>query len=319
MIDINILKNGENKSFHSARIKIYYIAYLLYFILFFILVATINLVLRNKINSYKKCYISLADSNIKIIHLIITRFLIELPVNSEFHEIIKKKRYILNGIKLMKKYLIPSLENQSCSNFIWILLIGNKANLTYIKSLFNFHHSLDLRLIYQQEIKQYIKNITRGFDVLITTRIDYDDQIYYDAVNDVRKAVNINKPIVLYGYNRGFFYFESEDKYFNNYSKNNDGAWGLFLSLIIVLNKVNDIYTIYDMGNHVIIRKNLTKYYKFYGINKLDYEPAIFDSGTPKFIYVRHNYSHSYKYYKWKLKTNNYIKKKFNLSIFYGK
>ena len=34
--------------------------------------------------------------------------------------------------------------------------------------------------------------------ILITSRIDYDDRIYYDAVNDVRKAVNIHKPILFY-------------------------------------------------------------------------------------------------------------------------
>ena len=305
MIEVKILKNVENNWFKQNRIKSNFIHYLFFFILFVILVTASNIVLRDKIISnynlnkyitekinkssketneglkkknisFKNCYISVDNSNIKVIHLIITRFLIELPVKIEFHKIIQKKEYILNGIRVMKKYLLPSLENQSCTDFIWILLIGNKANLTYVKSLINFNHSLDLRLISEKDIKKYIKNITKGFDVLITTRIDYDDRIYYDAVNDVRKAVNINKPIILYGYNRGYYYFESEDKYFNNYSNTTDGAWGLFLSLIIVLNKVNDIYTIYDMGNHVVIRKNLTKYYKYYGINKLDYEPISF-------------------------------------------
>ena len=117
----------------------------------------------------------------------------------------------------------------------------------------------------------------------------------------------------------GYYYFESEDKYFINYSNNKEGAWGLFLSLIIVLNKVNDTYTIYDLGNHYFIRQTLLKNYKSYGIKELNYEPAIFDSGDPKFIYVRQNYSHSYDDYKSLLEKNKYEKTKLNLSTFYGK
>lgn len=35
--------------------------------------------------------------------------------------------------------------------------------------------------------KNYVRNKSKGYNVLITTGIDYDDIIYYDAVNDVRK------------------------------------------------------------------------------------------------------------------------------------
>ena len=53
-----------------------------------------------------------------------------------------------------------------------------------------------------------MRNIINSYDVLITTRIDYDDVIYYDAVNDVRKVININKPIFIHGFNKGYYYFE---------------------------------------------------------------------------------------------------------------
>ena len=84
--------------------------------------------------SFQKCYLS--NPNIKIIHLDITRFLIEFRT-IELNKISYKENYILNGIRVMKKYLLPSLENQSCQNFIWDLILGNKANMTYINSIFN--------------------------------------------------------------------------------------------------------------------------------------------------------------------------------------
>ena len=227
------------------------------------------------------------------------------------------ENYLKNGIRVMKKYLIPSLEKQSCKDFTWIILLGNQNNITLIESLFDFNISLNYKFIYQKELKIYLMNITKGIDISITTRIDYDDIIYYDAVNDVRKAINFEKPMILYGYNRGLYYYEVNDKYYDFYTNfNNFGVMSIFASLIQVLSLFNDTYTIYDIGNHPSIRKILLENYTLFGLKKLDYEPAIFDSGSPKFIWVRQNYSGIYNYsisIIKKLKENN-----FNITKFYG-
>ena len=132
--------------------------------------------------------------------------MIEFWPLEDFSKKIYREDYILNGIRVMKKYLFPSLENQSCKQFIWVLNVGDKANITYLKSLINFNSLFEKKVIYQKDLKEYIRNITKEYNILITTRIDYDDRIYYDAVNDVRKAININKPLILYGYNSGVHY-----------------------------------------------------------------------------------------------------------------
>ena len=164
-------------------------------------------------------------------------------------------------------------------------------------------------------MKNFIKNITKNIDILITTRIDYDDRIYYDAGNDVRKVVNISKPIFLYGYDRGFIYYEKYNIYTEFFQKyNNGGAMSIFESLIILINKVNKVYTTYDIGIHTQIRKKLLFNYKKYGLKKLDYEPAIFETNAPKFVWVRQSYSGSFKY-------NGKSKGKavyFDLNKFYG-
>ena len=151
----------------------------------------INITREKIYNSNNQCYLSPYISNITIIHLIITRFLMNFYNKNGFPKKIENDDYIQNGIRVMKKYLLPSLENQSCKNFTWILMLGNGANMTYIKSLLTLNYSFDIRLLYQRDLKNVIRNITKGFQVLITTRIDYDDRIYYDAVNDIRKSINI--------------------------------------------------------------------------------------------------------------------------------
>lgn len=266
-------------------------------------------------NEYIKCYLSPDNSKKRIIHLIITRF--SIPFLKNFKRIIYRKDYILNGIRVMKKYLIPSLERQSCKNFTWVLIIGNKLNITFVKSLINFNNLFKTEILFLKDFKNYVRNITKGFDVLITTRIDYDDRIYYDAVNDVRKVINLNKPIILHGYNRGVYYYEFNGKYYDFYkSYRNKGVMSIFGSLIIVLNKVKDIYTIYDIGLHIHVREKLLKKYKSYGIKELNYEPAIFDSGEPKFVYVRQKYSGIYLRTKKEIKRLKLVN--FNLSNFYG-
>lgn len=272
--------------------------------------------INNNTNSFNNCYIPLNNANISIIHLIITRFFIEFYGLFGFPKKLFRKDYIPNGIRVMKKYLFPSLENQRCKNFIWILMLGDKVNITYVKSLLNLDYSFASKIIYQKDIKNYTSNIAKGFDILITTRIDYDDCIYYDAVNDARKAINMTRPIFLYGYNKGVYYFESSNKYYDFFYDNKDGVWSVFVSLIIIIKKVNNTLTIYDLGDHSYIKRNLLKSYKTYGIKELDYNPSIFENKEPQFIYVRQELSGSYN---GTFKSKKNLREcNFNLSKFFG-
>ena len=291
------------------------------FILFAFNILIINQIYneyRKKIDSLDICYTPPEYSNLKIMHLIITRYMFEYNNLTNIKNIINNKDYILNGIRVLKKYLIPSLENQSCKKFIWILLLGDKANKMFIKQLLDINNLFQTELVYQRDLKSYIKNKSIGYDVLITTRIDYDDRIYYDAVNDVRKVIDLNKPMMLYGYDKGAHYYENDNKYyefFMTYKKR--GCMSIFASLIIILNKTNDTYNIYDLGTHIAVRKKIIDNYQQYGIKILNYDPAVFDSGSAKFVWVRHNYSGTLKYSE-NIKKN--LKEyKFDLNKFYGK
>jgi len=286
--------------------------YILLFLIVIYLIEKIQIIKKEKNSTFgKKCYLSFDRSYLKIIHIIITRFLV-ISSNS-------RKEYILNGIRVMKKFLLPSLENQSCKEFIWILMLGNNANITFLKSIVNFNNTFQWYILYAKDIKRFVRNISKGFDILITTRIDYDDRIYYDAVNDVRKEININKPILLHGYRRGVYFFETDNKYYEFDFKNKNGAFSVFESLIIDLNKVNKTYNIYEFGHHFSVRKNLLQNYKSYGIKNLNYEPAIFESGAPKFVWVRQKYSCLYNSSKIEQAKKMLKDINFNLRKFIGK
>ena len=115
------------------------------------------------------------------------------------------------------------------------------GNTTYFKSLLNFNNSFEYDIVNQNNMKNYIRNKTKNSDILITSRIDYDDRIYYDAINDLRKAINMEKPIIIHGYNKGLYFFEKDNKYYDYYRKVSVSS--VLASLILNLKKVNDTYT----------------------------------------------------------------------------
>ena len=171
-------------------------------------------------------------------------------------------------------------------------MVGNQADLSYYKSFFNFHNTFKTDLVYEKDIKNYLKNIVNGYDVLITTRIDYDDIIYYDAVNDVRKKIDINKPIFLHGYNKGYIHFESDFKYYDSDNDFGDnGVASMFISLVYYINKLNDTYNIYDIGDHSRIKSLFLNISKSFGIDDINYNPFEFENNNPKYIWIRQNYS----------------------------
>ena len=97
--------------------------------------------------NFDKCYKPLDSSNVKIIHIILTRFLIEFGADMDFRTKLYGEKYIRNGYRVMSKYLISSLENQSCKDFIWVLMLGNKANIEFVRSIMKFNCTFEYRII----------------------------------------------------------------------------------------------------------------------------------------------------------------------------
>ena len=99
-----------------------------------------------------------------------------------------------------------------CINFICVLVLGDNTNIIYINSLLDFNTSFEMNIINYNNSKNYIKNITKRSGVLIPTRIYYNNRIYYAAINDVRNVINYDKPMLLYGYDRGVAFYEVDNK-----------------------------------------------------------------------------------------------------------
>lgn len=130
-------------------------------------------------------------------HLLITRFNLKNP---EWKQLTKNNESLLDDswmnerLELFSNYCFPSISNQSNQNFEWLLyfdsttsethkskiaeIIGNTTN---IKSFY-----IDGMPVFNESIIKYVEeNISTEY--LITSRIDNDDCIHKDFINEIQK------------------------------------------------------------------------------------------------------------------------------------
>lgn len=201
------------------------------------------------------------------------------------------------AVNIFKKYTLKSLENQTNKNFEIVFMIHNKIDINHmaIQELYNIQSNLKINIIRLNDINNFIKENSNDCDFFITTRIDHDDLIYNNAVEEIQSKCDIKIPFYFEGYVNGITMINNDYK--NSckfYSKYNDefGSMSIFQSLIInkkiLPNCINNVY----LGSHTEVSNNIEKmcknlnitfYKKYANVNKLE------DS----YIYIKHDFNHS--------------------------
>ena len=225
-------------------------------------------------------------------HFVITRFLNQK--NMRFRKFLLDEIVIEYRMKLMTKYLYPPLNNQSNLNFTHIILIHEKLPKKYIDQINKIDCNFKKIIMTSEQLKDFIKNEYTKCDFLITSRIDDDDMIYYNAIDDIQKSINDNTIINVYGYKKGCTMIDGETKKFKYKTNINHGMIAILLTLIINTKKVTNPITIYDLGNHTKIKDQLIKNHKMLGIDNLPddfWKPNV--TVDPAWIYIRHEKSDS--------------------------
>ena len=200
---------------------------------------------------------------------------------------------LLDAAKIFEKYTLKSLENQTNKNFEIILVIHNKINYDHIaiSYLHNIKSNLKIHIVRYKDVHDFIRNNLNNKKYLITSRIDHDDLIYNQAVEEIQNKCN-NIDCYYNGYDKVITMinddYKNTYKFYPDYKGN--GSISIFQSLIINMDKINKIITIYDLGNHAKQKDNFKNL--FYN-NNLIYKDDYFnlnhleDSG----IYIKHNFN----------------------------
>jgi len=201
-----------------------------------------------------------------------------------------------NGVKVFKQYALKSLENQSNKNFEIILLIHDEidCNIKPIKDLYEINSSIKLHIIRFNELRNFILSNIKKFDYLITSRMDHDDLIYNDAVNEIQLKCNENIPFYYNGYDKLITMINNDYlntyKFYPNY--NGIGSINIFQSVILNLNYSKQIkYNIFSLS-HTKGKPQLMNWYKD---NNLEFKDEYFNINhlEDSCIYVKHDFNHS--------------------------
>lgn len=106
------------------------------------------------------------------------------------------KAYLDNGFNRFEKYAVPSIENQSCKNFIWLVLFSKDTPMEYVEKVCvgDCQYLVPLFLTDEEShnFRDYLVNYigeNYSFDEWITTRLDNDDAVSVDFVSEIQDCV----------------------------------------------------------------------------------------------------------------------------------
>lgn len=130
-------------------------------------------------------------------HFLITRFNLKNPEwdVTKNNEALLDENWMDERLELFSNYCFPSVVNQINKNFKWLLFFDNSTSEQYRKKIAQILDNnpqiisfyIDGMSKFQESILDYIKENTSDKDYLITSRIDNDDCIHKDFIDEIQK------------------------------------------------------------------------------------------------------------------------------------
>lgn len=133
-------------------------------------------------------------------HYLITRF----NLRAEYWDVTKNNEQLLtdewmdNRMWLFENFCFPSVAGQTNKNFEWLLYFDTNTKEVYKNRIIdlvakhdNFHvFFVDAMPAFEPELLKYIAEKAKDKAFIISTRIDNDDSIHVDFINEVQKQFN---------------------------------------------------------------------------------------------------------------------------------
>ena len=191
-------------------------------------------------------------------HFILTRFNILLWNKSKDGRKVRTKKWLEHRFSLFEKYCQPSLKNQTCQDFEWIVLFDSMTPDSFKEKI----------EAYQKECPQLVpvfvepengwqfaeifrKEIVKRLNAkrVLSTYLDNDDALNVRFVEDIQQRASTVSDGTFINYDDGYQYY-TDDKFMMrvHYPSNH------FVSVVESGNPAT-IKGIYGFGSHAIIEK----------------------------------------------------------------
>lgn len=221
--------------------------------------------------------------NIK--HFIITRF---FTVDDVYGEEMYTYEFLYSWFDLFKNNLISSLNNLNNKDFELVIMIHNNVDISTVSFFNELNTDYKITIIHWGEIQTYLDSFYDKYDYIIETRMDFDDFVFSNVIDDIRNHIDKETTIKIYGYCSGYTYYLLNKKYYDFYHLvNNIGHWSICPSVIYNTNFVKNKkhFNIYSF-NHGRSKVNLQTWCER---NNIEWNENMFEQNTTDkaFIYYR--------------------------------
>ena len=150
-------------------------------------------------------------------YIVLTRFNLQYDLQSTLHI---QPAYLDNRLSLFEKYCLPSMQQQTNKEFVWLLLadantpqpqrqrlLSYEQIMPQIQVLFCPYYA-DFNQMYRQIGEQY----GAGYDWLLSTRLDNDDMLADDFAEELHTYMRTHQPKeCVLTYPIGVQYFANDD------------------------------------------------------------------------------------------------------------
>ena len=236
----------------------------------------------------------MSESDKKIKHFVIMRFF-------TFYD--KKYPYDIYDVNFLRQQIIlarnalGSLENQTNKNFELVFMVNDKffvdSKYEFIFSSLKNSTSLPITFIKRNDIKLLTKDALNEYNYVITSRMDFDDFIYKDAIAIAQGKVDECDSILAHGYCKGYIYRQRASELYNfAHMCKGIGFVAILISLILKSSFAKNLplINVYSF-KHGSVKTRMERFLKK---NNIVFSENMFqpDSSTRAFIYFRHEASH---------------------------
>lgn len=154
-------------------------------------------------------------------HLLLTRFNVR---ESEADSLALNEAWLAKRFELFDNYCFPSIINQTCKDFKWIILLDGKTPEKFRQLEHEYHNKAGLELYFEYLEGYYdytnlapvlAKYIPEGVEYVVTSRVDNDDALAPDYIAEVHKNLVFSAEKNFISFNRGIQYFSKQDLSYN--------------------------------------------------------------------------------------------------------
>ena len=198
-------------------------------------------------------------------HYILTRFNLYLWNKDKEGGLVRTKQWLEHRFELFERYCLPSVKNQTCQSFEWIVLFDNTTPEPFKERIGEWQKECPqlvpvyveprdghrfAQIFREEEVRRFKSLRVQGFNGrVLTTYLDNDDALNIQFVEDLQRRVLSLADATFIFYTEGYQYFTDHQYLMKiHYPKNH------FVS-VVESNNPATVKTIYGYGSHYYIDK----------------------------------------------------------------